>query len=372
LTKRLSSLLTVLAVLCIVSPLTAADITITSMSCTQSSDGLVIQFDADATIDRYQKPERVGKDVIIRFIDAVLASDAIDGTFKKAGITVKHERIREFLVIRVTSDHTGEARTHRDGPRRVFVSIEGGEPLATSASSKRWDLDVIVIDAGHGGKDVGAQGVNGVNEKDITLKLAQRLRDKVKAELPGTKVVMTRDDDRFVELYKRTEIANKANGKLFISIHCNSMPKKPHPANGCETYILRPGRNEDAASVAARENAVVKLESSQDRYKSMTEDQIILATMAQRSFVRFSEELASRIQSHVSSATGLKNRGVNQAGFYVLVGASMPNILFETAFISNTNDADLISSSAGQEKMVTAMLEAIKDYAVFYKKTLNN
>jgi N-acetylmuramoyl-L-alanine amidase len=170
---------------------------------------------------------------------------------------------------------------------------------------------------------------------------------------------MTRDSDTFVELFRRTQIANEANGKLFVSIHCNSMPTKPHPANGCETYILRPGRNEDAARVAAQENASVKFERSQDRYKAMTEDQLIVATMAQ-------------IQQRVSTATGLTNRGVNQAGFFVLVGASMPNLLFETAFLSNNKDAAYISSSAGQNATAKAMLTAISDYAAFYERSLKN
>ena len=355
------------------APITAADIKITKVSCAESSTGLVLQFDSDRTIEKYQKPEQQGSQLIVRFVDATVSKGAISSACKDAGITITYEKIRQFLVFRIKTGRTGKVTTMRDGPRRVYVKVGGkpDAPISTADASKRWKLDVIVIDAGHGGKDPGAKGVNGALEKTVTLQLAKKLKAAIKKAMPGTKVVMTRETDKFVELYKRTEIANKANGKLFVSIHCNSMPKKPHPANGCETYILRPGRNEDAARVASRENAVVKLESSQARYKSMTEDQIILSTMAQRSFVRFSEELAAKIQKNVSKATGLKNRGVNQAGFYVLVGASMPNVLFETAFISNTNDAKVITSKRGQDKTVSAMVKAIKEYAAFYKKSLS-
>lgn len=182
---------------------------------------------------------------------------------------------------------------------------------------------------------------------------------------------MTRDSDVFVELYRRTQIANEHHGKLFISIHCNSMPTKPHPAHGCETYILRPGRNDDAARVAARENASVQFERSQSPYAGMTQDQVIVATMAQRSFVQLSEKLASLVQREVSKATPIEDRGVSQAGFFVLVGASMPNILFETAFLSNTSDAAYISSARGQHDVATAMLNAITAYATSYRSLLD-
>jgi len=226
-----------------------------------------------------------------------------------------------------------------------------------------------VIDAGHGGIDVGAEGVNGVYEKNVTLAIAKRLREKILKAFPATKVVLTRDDDTFVELYRRTQIANEANGKLFISIHCNSMPTKPHKARGCETYILRPGRNDDAARVAARENASVKFESSTSRYAKLDEEQLIVATLAQRSFVRFSERLATAVQREVSKGTGLKDRGVSQAGFFVLVGASMPNILFETAFLSNEEDARYISSADGQEAVAEAMVRALSTYSREWKRS---
>ncbi len=356
----------------------AGDLTITNVSCNATPSKLVVKFAANATIESFQRAEISGKDIVVRIVDAELGAEAITPSCQGADVAVKAEKIRQFLVFRVRADaYRGDMTVKRDGPTAIVLTVDAASERedATAATVKNgdnWSLDVIVIDAGHGGKDAGAKGVNGVYEKNVTLQLAKRLRDLVRAKLPGTKVVMTRDDDTFVELHRRTQIANKANGKLFISIHCNSMPRIPHPANGCETYILRPGRNEDAARVAAKENASIKLEASQERYKGLDEEELILATMAQRSFVRYSEELASLVQKHVSARTGLKDRGVNQAGFLVLVGASMPNILFETAFLSNSKDASFITSSAGQEKMVQAMLKAITDYADFYKRSLQN
>jgi N-acetylmuramoyl-L-alanine amidase len=179
---------------------------------------------------------------------------------------------------------------------------------------------------------------------------------------------MTRDDDTFVELYRRGQIANKNKGKLFISIHCNSMPTKPHPANGCESYILRPGRNSEAVRVAEKENAAIRLEKEQVNYDDMSEEKLIISTMAQSAFVKFSEKYAAMLQKEVAGKTGLFNRGVNQAGFLVLVGASMPNVLFETGFLSNINDEKVLVSEKGQQMMAEGIVKAIKRYANEYAK----
>jgi len=242
-------------------------------------------------------------------------------------------------------------------------------PQPTKSADTKWMLDVIVIDAGHGGVDGGAVGVNGISEKTVTLAIAKKVKSLIAQTMPETRVVLTRETDTFVELFKRTQIANEAKGKLFVSIHCNSMPTKPHPAHGCETYILRPGRNADAARVAARENSSIQFERSTKRYDALDEEQLIVASMAQRTFVRFSEELARAVQKEVHSGTKLVDRGVSQAGFYVLVGASMPNILFETAFLSNTNDAAYICSTKGQQETAEAIVKAIAAYGQIYQRS---
>ena len=253
------------------------------------------------------------------------------------------------------------------GAKNLTVS----DPLAEK-EKKKWNLDVIVIDPGHGGKDAGAISINGYKEKDLVLKIAHNLKDLINENMPGTKVVMTRDDDTFIELYQRGQIANQNSGKLFISIHLNSMPHKPSPSNGFESYILRPGRTDDAIRVANRENDVVKLEKSQSRYSNLTEEQMIISTMAQNSFIKLSERFASMLQSEVSKTTPLEDRGVNQAGFFVLVGASMPSVLFEGAFLSNPKDEKFISSSTGQQKIAHGMFNAIRKYAKHYKSLVNS
>lgn len=349
---------------------------IVGIECSQEANKTRLTFTANGAIGEFQKPETTKGRTTFRFVNCTIAPElTVPGC---SDVEVTHKQIREFAVFTVGTNIV-EASVKRVSTSVVCLTVTTSQTnieqtttaTTKSSQSKPWALDVIVIDAGHGGKDLGATGVNGVHEKDVTLAIAKKVQSMIQAKLPDTKVVMTRDDDTFIELYRRTQIANEAKGKLFVSIHCNSMPTIPHPANGCETYILRPGRNADAARVAEQENASIKLEKTTTRYAGLDADQLIVATMAQRSFVRYSEELASRIQKHVAASTGLHNRGVNQAGFYVLVGASMPNVLFETAFLSNEGDAAFISSARGQHKTASAILHAIIEYAEMYESSLH-
>ncbi len=240
-----------------------------------------------------------------------------------------------------------------------------------SSAKKKWALDVIVLDAGHGGKDAGAIGVGKTKEKDVTLGIVKKLGALLKKALPGTKIVYTRTDDTFVELDRRGQIANENGGKLFISIHCNSTPKKPTKANGFEVYILRPGRNEDAVRVAEMENAVIKLEDNPKRYKPLTDEQFIVVSMAQSAFVKYSDMAAAMISAEVKKMREIGVRGVNQAGFLVLVGASMPNMLIETGFLSNKKDEKFLKSERGQTQMASAICRAIKAFRMRYEAQIN-
>ena len=236
-----------------------------------------------------------------------------------------------------------------------------------TSAKKKWALDVIVLDAGHGGKDAGTIGFGKTKEKDVALGIVKKLGALLKKELPGTKIIYTRTDDTFVELDRRGQIANENGGKLFISIHCNSTPKKPSKANGFEVYILRPGRNDDAVRVAEMENAVIKLEDNPKRYKPLTDEQFIVVSMAQSAFVKYSDMVAGMINAEVKKLREIGTRGVNQAGFLVLVGASMPNMLIETGFLSNKKDEKFLKSERGQTQMASAICRAIKAYRVRYE-----
>lgn len=238
-----------------------------------------------------------------------------------------------------------------------------------SGERKHPKLDVIVLDAGHGGRDGGAIGTGGFMEKQATLGIVLKLGKLIEQSMPGVKVVYTRHDDHFVELYRRGQIANEHKGKLFISIHCNSTPQKPSKASGFTSYILRPGKTDAAIKVAARENAVIKYEERRERYYYLSDVDFILTSMARSADVKFSEKFAALVQSEVSKKIAIHDNGVSQAGFYVLVGASMPNVLIETAFISNPKEEALLKSSAGQDKYAQGIFAALKKYKLAYERS---
>lgn len=236
----------------------------------------------------------------------------------------------------------------------------------------RWKLDCIVIDAGHGGEDPGTIGVTRTKEKDITLGIALKLGKLIEKNLRGVKVVYTRKTDEFIELYRRGQIANAAGGKLFISIHCNAAPHKPSPAHGFEIYLLRPGKTANALRIAERENDVVKLEKDYEtRYQSLTEEHFILLTMAQSAYVKYSETFADILAKEMKSHTGFEDNGVKQAGFYVLVGASMPNVLIETAYLSNRHDEKILKGGTGQQQVAESIFAGVKRYKEEYEKALS-
>ncbi len=230
-------------------------------------------------------------------------------------------------------------------------------------------LDVIVLDAGHGGKDSGAIGPGGYMEKKAALGIILKLGALIKKELPGVKVVYTRHDDHFVELYRRGEIANESHGKLFISVHCNSTPEKPLKASGFTTYFLRPGKTEAAIHVAASENAVIKYEPGHHHYQSLSDVDYILTSMSRNQDVKFSERFAALVQRELHQRLPIPDNGVSQAGFLVLIGAAMPNVLIETGFISDPNDEAILKSESGQMKYAEGILAAIEKYKVLYERS---
>lgn len=347
--------------------------TISGITLDIENHNVVVTFAANIPIDQYQKPEIRGREMIVRFPNAENGITSFAELVKHQHVQAfSKEKIRNYLLYTVRfSKDIEDVSIKKISPKSVKVTVHLKKQeiqQVPKQSIGAWDLDVIVLDPGHGGEDAGAISINGYKEKDIALSIAKKVKDLLKKELPSTKVVMTRDDDTFIELYRRGQIANKQKGKLFISIHCNSMPSKPHPANGCESYILRPGRNSEAVRVAEKENSSIRLEKEQINYDDMSEEKLIISTMAQSAFVKFSEKFSAMLQKEVSNKTGLFNRGVNQAGFLVLVGASMPNVLFETGFLSNVNDEKILITEKGQQSMAEGIARAVKRYANEYAK----
>jgi N-acetylmuramoyl-L-alanine amidase len=215
----------------------------------------------------------------------------------------------------------------------------------------------IVVDPGHGGRDFGAPGyAKGVHEKDVVLKIARRLAKRIQEEL-HCEVFLTRDSDSNLTLEERTAIANTKNADLFISIHTNA--SRDRRAYGIETYFLNLATDEDAIMVAARENATST--------KNISDLQTILTDLMQnakinessRLAVRVQESLHGRLRQHFSQ---IKDKGVKKAPFYVLLGARMPSILIETAFISNARECERLVDPGYQDRMCQAIIEGIRKY----------
>ncbi len=245
----------------------------------------------------------------------------------------------------------------------VIQNIAIVETTDLDKEKKKWQFDTIIIDPGHGGKDPGSVGYKGTKEKDIVLDVSKRLARKIQKNL-RVKTILTRDEDVFIRLQDRTKFANTNEGDLFISIHVNSNEsKKPY---GFETYLLRPGRNQEAINVALRENAVIELEGN--KFEKLTDEQLIQATIAQSGFVQYSEQFAALIQEEIDKRVQSRNRGVKQAGFYVLMGASMPNVLIELGYISNPNEEKKLNSSSYRDMLATSIYYAI----LKYQKILND
>ncbi len=237
------------------------------------------------------------------------------------------------------------------------TTLSPSKKIDLRTEKQKWEFKTIVIDAGHGGKDPGAVGYRGTKEKDIALDVAKRLEKKLSKNL-NVKIVMTRDEDIFLRLSERTRIANENNGNLFISIHTNAAEDRR--ASGFETFLIGPNKNEAAVRVAARENAVLELEGISGQ--KLTNEDLIKATIAQSAFASKSEQFASMVQGEIKKRVQSKDRGVKQAGFYVLMGASMPNVLVELGFISNPSEEKKLRSPQYRDQLATAIYRAVEQY----------
>ncbi|NDV68165.1 N-acetylmuramoyl-L-alanine amidase [Dysgonomonas sp. 25] len=230
---------------------------------------------------------------------------------------------------------------------------------------------VVVIDAGHGGRDPGA--VRGkVKEKDINLAVALELGNLIKRNMSDVKVVYTRDKDVFVELADRAKKANKEKANLFISVHTNSTDAKKTTASGADTYILGLARSAENLAVAKRENAVILLEEDYSvKYESFdpnsTESYIIFEFMTNK-YMEQSLNVATHIQDKFRTKAKRADRGVRQAGFLVLRNTSMPSILIELGFINNATEATYLASKNGQKVMAESIYEGFKKYKEDFDK----
>ena len=244
-------------------------------------------------------------------------------------------------------------------PPRLVVDVIRPEASTPDRSGSASPLRTIVLDAGHGGHDPGAQGPTGLQEKDLVLDVTRRVARLVQERLE-LKVKLSRDGDYFVPLRDRTTFANKERADLFVSIHANAHREAVN--EGVETYFLSSEATDTAARhVAALENSVVQLESPASRGK-MDIVKSILWDLAQSQFQLESSRLAETVQDSMTQSLRIPSRGVKQAGFYVLGGAAMPAVLLEIGFVTNPREEKKLSESRYRDEIARAILEGLAEY----------
>lgn len=231
-------------------------------------------------------------------------------------------------------------------------------------------LDVVVIDAGHGGKDPGTRG-SYTKEKDIALKVAIKLGDMIEQNMKDVKVLYTRKKDVFVELDKRAKFANDNHADVFIVVHVNSLPEttpedRKQSIMGTETYVLGLHKSEANFEVAKRENSVIFMEDNyQDKYGDFdpnSPESYIFLSLNQSANLESSLILASKIESQMKTKAGRKSKGVKQAGFQVLWQTTMPAVYCEIGYLSNTKEEKELNDPKVQENIAAAIFRALKEY----------
>lgn len=247
----------------------------------------------------------------------------------------------------------------KDGIARILEKVPEERPLKVHIppGAAQSGLRRIVVDAGHGGKDPGAIGPSGVQEKEVTLAVAKALAKRLEADL-GCEVILTRNSDVFLPLEERTAIANKVGADLFISIHANASTNRS--AYGTETFYLNFAKNDKAAAVVARENGT--------SLKQVGDLELILFDLMANSKINESSRLATEIQKSLIERlsrhySDTRDLGVKQGPFHVLLGATMPSVLVETAFISHKREESLLADRKYHERTAAAIAQGVRNYA---------
>ncbi len=329
------------------------------------------------------KRTRLGKSVKDITIGDGLLKGARVGQYKSdvVRVVLDTENIKDYnifplsdparLVIDVRGERPAEISRLEPSvsamPQRMVVPKLEAQPSVSEKRSRAPKKPVIskirriVVDPGHGGHDPGAVGPTGVQEKDVVLAIGLRLQELFREEL-GVDVVMTRSTDVFIPLEERTAIANKVGADLFLSVHANAAPNRL--ASGIETYYLNLAKTEKVAQLAAKENG-----TSLEKVSVL---QAILFDLMANYKLNDSAHLADEVQKSLhkkirSGYSDVRNLGVKQGPFYVLVGASMPSILVETAFLSNATEESRLKDPAYQETVASGILDGVRSYITSLK-----
>jgi N-acetylmuramoyl-L-alanine amidase len=277
---------------------------------------------------------------------------------------VRLDRAGADGILRVVYEGTTgtlRAITLADPPRIVLDVARPVDPTSRESREQLAPLKTIVLDAGHGGHDSGATGPTGLMEKDLVLDVTRRVAKLVEARL-GLKVLLTRDSDNFVTLRDRTSYANRQHADLFVSIHANA--HREAAADGVETYFLSSEATDSTArQVAALENGVVQLEQPTGRGAGQVDIvKAILWDLAQSEFQVESSRLAEVVHDSMTQTLRISNRGVKQAGFYVLGGAAMPAILLEIGFVTNPREEKKLKDTKYRDEIARAIFAGLAEY----------
>lgn len=235
-----------------------------------------------------------------------------------------------------------------------------GNPLMGQNTKKPFK---VVIDAGHGAHDPGCVGSQ-LNEKDVNLSMALKVGKLISDNCPDVQVIYTRKTDVFVELYRRAQIANDAHADLFISIHCNAV-ESPQ-ANGVETFVMGLAKSEANQAVARKENAAILKEknyqNNYDGFEPNSPESNVIFSLYSSAYLNNSIILASKVQKNLLSTSHFTDRGVKQAGYWVLYKVAMPSILIELGFLSNPDDQAFLAQQSNQNREAAAIYNAFVDY----------
>ncbi len=271
------------------------------------------------------------------------------------------------LALRLTKPIGDYRQTKATDPFRIQIALEDTSALTDTTTipiqkTKKTAppppaIKRIVVDAGHGGEDAGAIGKKRTKEKDVCLGIARKLADILQSD-GHFEVVLTRKDDTFIPLADRTKIANEAGADLFVSVHANANRKRN--LSGVTTYFLDVARNDESRALAVTENSSIRFEQNGAQNLEETDDlSFILLDMVQNEHQKESENLAKSIQKELADSLRTPDRGVDQAGFFVLNRAYMPAVLVETAFISNPPEEQLLRKKEFQEKIARGIYRGI-------------
>lgn len=343
--------------------------------------GVQIEERANGTLIRFTTTKKFNeKDVAASFNRGWLNVTFYSGTLDSAKIAseIKEGVVQKIVPIQFETSAQLSFLLDREFKEKQFYFTDNEVVLTLRSTQKidenvlmsdrkRWVIDRIIIDPGHGGKDPGAIGPTGLKEKDVVLDISKRLKNLLEKNL-DVEVLLTREDDSYPKVQERGKYANEKNGKLFISIHANG--NENDRVRGHSIWLLGPARSEEALQMAEKENSVIELEEDTEAYNQLKDAIHILNAINQSANLKESQDLASIVDKQFKDLNKFPQygNGIFQAGFYVLVNAAMPKILVETAHITNKYEERLLKTNSVRQQIAQALYLSIKEFKTKYER----